>query len=85
MFFLLAIIGTIGSIVLLGGMVASGCQDPTITTAFISMLVSTILCFNLVKMNQKISDNEDEIKKLKKHFGIKDGDPVNQNNDNQND
>ena len=76
MFSFLAIIGVIASIILLGGMISSGFEDPSVNISFFSMLFSTILCFKLAKMDQKISDNEDEIYKLKTHLGLKDGDLV---------
>lgn len=76
MFSFLAIIGVIASIILLGGMISTDFEDPSAITSFFSMIFSTILCFKLARMDQKISENETEISKLKTHFGIKDGDTV---------
>lgn len=84
MFLFFAIIGAIGSMVLFGGMISTGFEDFSVITAFVSMLFNTILCLNLARIAQKVSDNEDEIEKLKSHLGIKDGDPVNQNKNSKN-
>ena len=77
MFSFVALIGLLASIILFGSMVSSNFQDSSLITAFISMLFSTILCFKLAKMDQKISDNEIEIQKLKKHLDIPNDDTSN--------
>ena len=58
-------IGGLASIIIFGSMISSEFQDLSLITAFISMFFSTILCLKLARMAEKISDNEDEIQKLK--------------------
>lgn len=43
----------------------------------LALSFSIITCLIFVNMSKTINANEDEIAKLKKHLGIKDGDPVN--------
>jgi len=81
MFLFLAMIGIIASIFLFFAIV-SGDSSETLITSFISILISTAICFKLANMDKKIKDNEDEIEKLKSHLGIKNGDRVNNIPDN---
>ena len=56
--------------------------DPVI---FISSLFLSILFTSFIGLKDKLKKQGEEIEKLKTHLGIKDDDPVNQNNENKND
>ncbi len=60
MFFVLAIIGTICSIVQFFLIVGSDLNSSALTN-FISMLISTILCWKLWSMGQKLQKNEERL------------------------
>lgn len=76
MFLFLAMIGLIASIFLFFAIV-SGDSSETLITSFISILISTAICFKLAKMDHKVNDTEYEVTKLKSRLNIRDGDMVN--------
>lgn len=80
MFLILAMIGLIASIFLFFAII--GTSSAELIPSFISMLISTAICFKLANMDKKIKYNEGEIAKLKTHLGIKNGDRVNNIPDN---
>lgn len=69
MFLFLAMIGLIASIFLFFAIV-SGDSSEILITSFISILISTAICFKLANMDKKIKDNENQIKILKKMNGL---------------
>lgn len=60
-------------------------NDITIWIAFAGSILNGILYASIDFLKTTVKQQGEEIEKLKTHLGIKDGDPVNQNNDNKND
>lgn len=60
-------------------------RDTALFISFISWLFNTIVFASFASLKKTVSQQGEEIEKLKTHLGIKDGDPVNQNNENKND
>ena len=76
MFAFLMIVGFIGALLMFISWGNSNFANMEALISSISMLISALLCFKLMRIETKTQDNQAEIEALKVHLGLKEEEPI---------